>query len=210
MQTLDGDDGRIESKHDVLLRSLRKFYADPAHLRALTDVLVGESRISLRILDWLVTNYSKKKNIVTVVHDADGVPTGFNMFLSYKAQLKSFSKKFFDPFNRRTRLTWTDADGNPFETTPGQLNFFRWALTNGVVDYGTRHAQDIEDDMMASTRHRQHEGGGGGAGAGAGAVGGGAGGRAAAACGKPKRKELSNAAIKTATKTFVKVTVRFS
>lgn len=181
----------IQSKQDVLLDSLRKFYENEQHLRVLTDVLrSSESQhkhISLRILDWLVTNYAKKHNIVYLIPGEDGLPVTFNMFLEYKSQLKAYSKRFFDPFCRRERLEFTDADGNAFYSTVGQLNFFRWALLHGVVDYGTRHNAAIEDDMLQSIRHRT-----------------------AAPAAKPKRRELSKAAIKGCTKTHVKVTVRFT
>lgn len=194
----------IQSKQDVLLESLRKFYEDPRHLRVLTDVLhnaaaappaaadtaAAAKHISLRILDWLVTNYAKKHNIVYLVPGEDGIPTTFNMFLEYKSQLKAYSKRFFDPFCRRERLEFTDADGATFHSTVGQLNFFRWALLHGVVDYCARHNAAIEDDMLQSIRHRGGAGGGGVA--------------------KPKRRELSKAAIKGCTKTHVKVTVRFT
>ena len=190
----------IASKQDVLLDSLREFYAHRAHLRVLTDVLAqgpatAGRHISLRILDWLVTNFAKKHNIVYLLPAATpGEPDAtFNMFLEYKSQLKAYSKRFFDPFCRRERLDFLDADGNTFQTTVGQLNFFRWALLHGVVDYGTRHNAAIEDDMLASIRHRSAVG----------AV-------AAGAAAKPKRRELSKAAIKGCTKTRVKVTVRFT
>ncbi len=190
-------DARAHSKSAVLLESLRKFYAHAAHLDTLTAVLRNEAHISLRILDWLVTNYSKKHNVTFLVQGPDGVPTSFNMFLQYKSQLKAYSKKYFDPFCRRERLQFRDAAGRPFETTVGQLNFFRWALTHGVIDYGVRHGAAIEDDMMQSIRHRYS------APAAAPLP-------AAADDRKPKRKELSKAAIKTATRTMVKVTVRFA
>lgn len=177
----------IMSKHDVLLESLRKFYADPCHLRALTDVLKHQhGNVSLRILDWLVTNYAKKNNIVYLSHHGDQETT-FNMFLEYKSQLKAYSKKFFDPFCRRERLDFGDADGGTFQTTVGQLNFFRWAILNGVIAYGTRHNTQIEDDMLQSIRHRTAHG-----------------------VSKPKRRELSKAAIKGCTKTHVRVTVKFT
>jgi hypothetical protein len=183
----------IQSKQDVLLQSLRAFYRDPDHLRVLRDVLVcrgdaSATRVSLRILDWLVTNYSKKHNVVYLIPGEDGVPKTFNMFLEYKSQLKAYSKRFFDPFCRRERLDFQDGDGQPFQTTVGQLNFFRWALQHGVVEYGQRHGPSIEHDMLHSIRHRTQVG----------------------ATGKCKRRELSKAAIKGCTKTHVKVTVRFA
>ncbi len=193
----------IQSKKDVLLDSLRAFYADPAHLRTLTDVLKNQEhassktphknaplRVSLRILDWLVTNYAKKHNIVYLVTDADGLPVTFNMFLQYKSQLKAYSKRFFDPFCRRERLEFPDADGGAFETTVGQLNFFRWALQHGVIEYGAAHNHEIEADMLRCIKHRA--------------------GAPEGADGKPKRRELSKAAIKGCTKTHVRVTVRFT
>lgn len=183
----------IQSKQDVLLDSLRKFYQNPANLRVLTDVLRHDTKhISLRILDWLVTNYAKKHNIVYLIHTStDQQP--FNMFLEYKSQLKAYSKRFFDPFCRRERLEFVDADGKTIHSTVGQLNFFRWAQLHGVVEYGTEHGTDIEEDMLQSIRHRNVSAPAGGA-----------------AASKPKRRELSKAAIKGCTKTHVKVVVRFA
>lgn len=182
-----------ESKQDVLLSSLRKFYADKAHLRQLTDVLCNANSVSLRILDWLVTNYAKKNNIVYYVPGTDGTPFAFNMFMEYKSQLKAYSKRYFDPFCRRKRLAFGDADGEEFRTTCGQLNFFRWAILNGVVQYGRDHAAEIEADMLASIKHRYTSPPT----------------PPAPAC-KTRRKELSKAAIKSCTKTLLHITVRFT
>lgn len=185
----------IQSKQEVLLASLRKFYTCADHLRALTDVLVprdttaGTHPLSLRILDWLVTNYSKKHNIVYLVKGDGGVPKTFNMFLEYKSQLKAYSKRYFDPFCRRERLEFTDADGRALHTTVGQLNFFRWAIQNDVVGYGTRHGARIEEDMLRSIKHRPSGNDNGSI---------------------KRRRELSKAAIKGCTKTHVRVTVRFA
>lgn len=196
----------IKSKRDVLLGSLCKFYEHDQNLRVLTNVLSNsttqddekkptgrQQHISLRILDWLVTNYAKKHNIVYLVPGDDGLLTTFNMFLAYKSQLKAYSKRFFDPFCRRERLQFVDADGETFNTTVGQLNFFRWALLNGVVDYGTRHNAAIEADMLQSIKRRSA-----------------ATPKTQVQEAKHKRRELSRAAIKGCTNTRVKVVVRFS
>lgn len=172
----------VESRDEVLLRSLRKYYADPAALRMLTDVLKNKTKVSLRTLDWLVTNYSKKNNTV-YSHNNKTV----NVFLEYKGCLKAFSKRSFDPFQRRERIEITDGDGLPMQSTTGQLNFFRFAISMGVISYAIKHAAVIEADMLHAIRHRVSKTGP-----------------------KTKRKELSKAAIKTATATDIKVTVRFS
>ncbi len=202
-----------ESKHDVLLQSLRKYYASAPTLALLTRVLRNEAGVSLRIIDWLVTNYAKKHNICYLLKDASGTDTPFNVFMQYKAQLKAYSKKYFDPFSRRERLDFTDSSGQTLHTTCGQLNFFRWGIQHGVIQYAIANAACIEHDMMASIRHRYP------AKAAATSSSSSSGSTtpsrplsssAASAAAKPRRKELSKAAIKTCTKTKVHVVVRFS
>lgn len=171
----------VESKDDVLFRSLTKYYQDPEALRTLTDILTNTTKISLRTLDWLVTNYAKKKNVV-YTHNGKTV----NVFLEYKGCLKAFSKHSFDPFQRRGRITITNANGQPMQSTIGQLNFFRFAISKGVIKYAIEHSASIEADMMHSIKHRTTKD-----------------------APRTKRKELSKAAIKTATATDIKVTVRF-
>jgi len=182
----------VESKTDVLLESLRRFYAVPAHLRVLTDVLRNKTTISLRTLDWLCTNYAKKKNIVYVLPSGKTV----NVHLEYKSCLKAFSKKSFDPFQRRDRITVTDADGHQMTSTAGQLNFFRFAINTGVIQYALDHATEIEADMLHAIKNRHELKR--------------AGGTNAPTSSAAKRKELSRGALKSATATNIQVTVRFT
>lgn len=178
----------VEAKHDVLLRSLEKFYDDAPHaFDEFRRVVRGEERLSLRVLDWLVTNYAKKRNIVYTVR-VDDRDVAMNLFLEYKSQLKAYSKRFFDPFCRRGRVTYGGV-----QTTCGQLNFFRWAVQYGVLGYAREHHDEIEQDMLASIQHRAT-----------------ATATAAAAAAAARRKELSKAAIKTCTTTRLKVKVMFS
>lgn len=171
-----------ESKSMVLWKSLEKFYAAPANLRALTGVLKKESRqISLRTLDWLCTNYAKKNN-VTYLHNGKIL----NVYLDYKANLKAYKKTSFDPFQRHERVTIADADGNTLVTTIAQLCFFRWAISRGVLAYALANADKIEADNVATDRARGKE-----------------------TIKKKKRQELSKAATKTATKKNLSVVVTF-
>ena len=49
---------------NVLLTALQLYYADNKNSSKLLEILKEEdNKISLRIIDWFVTNYSKKKNI---------------------------------------------------------------------------------------------------------------------------------------------------
>ena len=115
------------------------------------DILSQASPISLRTLDWLVTNHSKKHNLVCA-SEKGGV---FNIFQGYKLSLAHYRRRNFGPFRRRNRIL-VRVEGDSFSTTVGQLNFLHWAYTNGVLQYVQGHAEEIERDMNASTNaHKQ-------------------------------------------------------
>jgi hypothetical protein len=135
----------ILKKQDILLIPITDFFSDSKNLDLLLGILItGKYKISLRIIDWFVTNYAKKHNLV-INRSANGKP--FIVFLEYKSQLKAYSKKQFDPFCRRARIHYEYEKGKKFETTIGQLNFFRWAIENQIVEYIMKHYDDIEKDM---------------------------------------------------------------
>jgi hypothetical protein len=133
----------ILKKQDILLIPITDFFSDPKNLDLLLGILItGKYKISLRIIDWFVTNYSKKHNLVI---EKNNKP--FIVFLEYKSQLKAYSKKQFDPFCRRSRIHYEYEKNKKFETTIGQLNFFRWAIENLIIDHIMKHYDDIEKDM---------------------------------------------------------------
>jgi len=133
----------ISKKQDILLIPITEFFSDPKNIDLLLGILItGKHKISLRIIDWFVTNYSKKHNLVI---QKNGKP--FIVYLEYKSQLKAYSKKQFDPFCRRSRIHYVYEQGKKFETTIGQLNFFRWAIDNLIIDYIMKNYNTIEKDM---------------------------------------------------------------
>lgn len=137
----------------LLLNSIKSYFQVEKNAAALAEHLVNtETRVSLRVVDWLVTNYSKKHNVAYVFTNPVDGERIFNVYLEYKSQLKSFSKNMFDPFKRGARITFEDIHGHPFETTVGQLNFFRWALKYDVIGYALEHAREIEQDMTEATK----------------------------------------------------------
>ena len=118
----------------------------------------GESKISLRIVDWFVTNYAKKYYTLYSYEDINGSTRRFKVYVDYKLKLKAYSKSRFDPFCRWERISIPYKGDTFIETTIGQLNFFKWALENGVVAYIEAHYATIEDDMNArnSTSRRNN------------------------------------------------------
>jgi hypothetical protein len=146
---------QIFSQKDLLMQSLIIFFKERKNLDKVIPIISGKSNISLRILDWFVTNFSKKNNInYTVNYDnkKKGIKN-FIVYLDYKAQLKAYSKKLFDPFCRRERISFIDHDNNELITTVGQLNFFRWAIENKIIEFINENFEDIEQDMNISLRN---------------------------------------------------------
>lgn len=100
------------------------------------------SGVSLRSLDWLVTNYSKQRNIMCKSRDGDYV----NIYNSYKLALSNYRRRNFDPFRRRLRIEYLH-EGTWHPTTVGQVNFIWWAHSNGVLKFAEEHQIEIEQDM---------------------------------------------------------------
>jgi hypothetical protein len=132
---------------DLLMVSLSKFYSTKSHMHDIIPIITGKSTLSLRLLDWFVTNYSKKTstNIAKVV---DNNIIHFNVYLSYRSQLKAYSKQQFDPFRRRDRITFFYEKEKSIETTIGQLNFFRWVIQNDILTHIQENIAEIEGDMI--------------------------------------------------------------
>jgi hypothetical protein len=110
-------------------------------------IITGESIISLRIVDWFVTNYSKKNYTLYDTINQNGDNIRFKVYFDYKLKLKAYSKKRFDPFCRWERISIPYTNGTCIETTIGQLNFFKWALENKVIEYIDKNYDIIEKDM---------------------------------------------------------------
>lgn len=116
------------SKSDILLTSLTRFFEGPENSSQLQEILGRQTKngISLRKLEWFVTNYSKTQHVTYTA------PNGkmFTVHVAYKSSLDGYSKKLFDPFCRTSRI-----DFQGLTTTVAQLNFIRWCITNGIISY---------------------------------------------------------------------------
>lgn len=221
---------QIYSKEELLLQTLNEFYnkCENNHIDKLLPIVLSKSDISLRGLDWFVTNYSKKYNIHFTINK-NNKKESFDVHNEYKAQLKAFNKRFFDPFCRGNKVIFPyyntkdkqlycekisqircnilnkkisvskkndilnkfnniidklsniitpdkelndqlisqlkgiikikdieilNPKKNCLITTVGQLNFFKWAITNDILKYVSdkNNLKDINDDMTYESR----------------------------------------------------------
>jgi len=134
------------TQNDLLLKNLLEWYNVDNNLHKMLNIINGESAISLRIVDWFATNYAKK-NFTVYDIELNGSVKRFKVYFDYKLKLKAYSKKRFDPFCRWDRINIPYSDNKSIQTTIGQLNFFKWALENKVIQYIEENYEEIEKDM---------------------------------------------------------------
>jgi hypothetical protein len=139
----------LNTQNDLLLKSLLDFYKSPDNLKQMISIINGESKISLRIVDWFVTNFAKKYYTVYDIVRPAGQSTihRFKVYNDYKLKLKAYAKRRFDPFCRWERITIPYDTNSLMETTIGQLNFFKWAIEHDILKYIDENYSAVESDM---------------------------------------------------------------
>lgn len=119
-------------KSDILLNSIDTFYGTPENSQILTQILSKTGGISLRNLEWFITNYSKKTNLMYKTTDGKI----FSVHCAYKSTLDGYSKKLFDPFCRSEKISYkVPGTNDEINTTVAQLNFIKWCIKNGIINY---------------------------------------------------------------------------
>jgi len=134
--------------HDIMRDRLAKFWNKPEYLNRFIPIITARTKISLRLVDWFVTNYAQKhKTVYNIRRDCP-----FFVHIDYKSQLNAWHKERFDPFCRKTKGHMSmdvefEHNGETIRTTIGQLNFFKWAIEKKVIDYVIENFQKIDKDM---------------------------------------------------------------
>ena len=137
-------------KEKVILNITNKFLTShQKYIDIILEIINGESRTSLRLLEWLVTGYSNKNNIFYETNN-----DLFYINKEYRNEVNKYSKRYFDPFCRQKKIIYTyhSKDSNKdtiFSTSIGQLNFFQWAIKNKVITYLENHLDEIKEDMIS-------------------------------------------------------------
>jgi hypothetical protein len=140
---------KIHCKQELIVNSLQRFYANRTDISEIVTLLQGTSEISLRVIDWFVTNYAKTHSTAYMLNGQE-----FLVYRDYKSQLKAYSKKLFDPFCRRERIYFQVPNHPPFLTTVAKLNFFRWAIEKDILSYIQKNQESIEKEMNLSMKEQ--------------------------------------------------------
>lgn len=145
----------MRQNQDLLMASLLRFYGNEKYISMIIPIIKGTSSTPLRLYNWFVTNYCKDNHVIIKKSVSYG-EAYTNVYMNYKTQLKTYSKAQFDPFRRdeKRRIIFNYDANDPeksIETTVGQLNFFKWAIETGVMDYVFKYKNVLETEMRSSS-----------------------------------------------------------
>lgn len=140
----------VDTKLSLLMKSLTLFYKDLKYIKQIKDIVDQNSVISLRILDWFITNYAKKYRTIIYFNNRT-----IDVYQNYKLQLKSYSKSAFDPFCRKNKIIFYYTEEDYIETSCGQLCFFRWCFENNILEFVKENLGLIEQDMKSSLKDKK-------------------------------------------------------
>lgn len=140
----------------IIKKSNEYFSQNKKYINQMIEIIDGRSEISIRVLDWFITNYSKKY-VINYKIKINGLVSIFTVDIDYRNQLNSYSKKLFDPFCRDKKIVYAHKNTITnkvikFETSIGQLNFFRWAIKFKILHYIKLHLDEIEKDMKETIK----------------------------------------------------------
>ena len=120
------------SKSDILLTSINTFYTEEENRTKLVNILDKSNGISLRNLEWFITNYARKNHTTFTTRDGKL----FTVHCAYKSSLDGYSKKLFDPFCRSEKFAYlVPGTSHEIHTTLAQLNFIKWCIKNNIIEY---------------------------------------------------------------------------
>ena len=176
----------IKEKEKITAKELVRFY-NKDKLEKIKPIINQEDDISLRLIDWTLTNYAKKHCIKYQLSNGRII----DVHQSYKNFMTSYRRNILFDLFRRGKCSKVIYGNQKLSLLTGikQLNSFRFILEIELVDYIRKNKEKIETDMRISLR------------------------RSAAnkknAKTRKKRQELSTSIYKKCMKHYYKTTITF-
>lgn len=182
---------RILSNEESMMPGLMDFFSRDYNFHIFEEWIESNksrsNKQSLRLLEWFNTNYSKKFGVEYKLKKGNTYKV-ILVWQKYNSTLSSgYGKKLFDPFGRgkdNGKLICLEHNDKIVYTTLAQLNYFQWAIKNGVIDYVKEHLDEIYADMIERMPARKTE--------------------------KTKKTKISVSASQTLRKHDIKMTISFN
>lgn len=147
-----------------MLPSLLKFFENPDNFTILKRYRQGQGTLfSVSLLDWFTVNYCKKYGTEFAVVKK-GRRKVIHVEQAYNAALSAYRKEYFDPFARGSKkgeeIGVMSSEGEVVRTTIRQLNYFRWAIDKGIIEYVDKNVEAIYKDMAERSNRGKKKGNG--------------------------------------------------
>lgn len=140
----------LSQMDNFMLKPLLHFFSEPENFDVLKRYRDKKSNVSVSLLDWFVVNYAKQYGVRYELVKGD-TKKMVHVEQSYTAALYAHTKEYFDPFARGSKqgkgILIQNSDDEEIITTVRQLNFFRWAINNGIIEYIDKNVDAIHKDM---------------------------------------------------------------
>ena len=179
----------ITEKEKIVSKELARFY-DKAKIEKIKPIINQEHDISLRLIDWTLTNYSKKNCIKYKLSNGRII----DVFESYKNYMTSYKRNIlFDLFRRGkcSKVIYGKGEDDFIISGIKQLNSFRCVLEIELIEYIIKNKEKIETDMRVSLRRSADKK------------------NVKGEKSRKKRQELSNSIYKKCMKHYYKTTITF-
>lgn len=137
-------DIKLTENEPRLPLGLSKFYSNDMNWKSFTQ-LVNQHTLSLRLIEYAITIYA-------VEHSSSYIKNGrpFYISASYKTHLNILHKSNFDPCAREPRILYRGVT-----TSIKQLQFFYWALSNGVIAWIMKNLDTIKQEKRSRNHLRK-------------------------------------------------------
>lgn len=148
-----------------MMRKIETFFSKAEHMGKLLPFLRGTSKISLRMVEWFVFVYSMRNTVDWFIGE-----NYFNVYLDYQAEMEENKKQKFDPMGRKWRkekrkdgtvvkvyhgINFFHTEKDYIVTSVAQLNFFRWFIGKGVLDYVLENFDNLSLEMNKYNQERK-------------------------------------------------------
>ena len=136
----------LNIQETIILKNVEEYFLNNDNFKILESIVNGSNCISRRTIEYLVTKYSNIMNTTYFINN-NKKKIKFNIYSSYKDKLKCYRKKYFDPFGRGDRIPFF-SNNTCIITTIGQLNFYKWFITNDIYKYCKENHNDIQKSLL--------------------------------------------------------------
>jgi hypothetical protein len=140
-----------------MMNGIESFFSTSERMGKLLPFLKGTSKISLRMIEWFVFVYAMKNSVGWFQNGEY-----FNVYLDYQNVMERHKKQLFDPMARKWRkekrkdgsivkmyhgINFFYTDKDYVVTSVAQLNFFRWFIGKGILNYMLEHYDTLIVEM---------------------------------------------------------------